>query len=107
MGIFKAHKAACPQKNGQAAMAAISVIVLVIPVVRSLFSYRWQIFRQLGWIANANLIALFANDMIPGGQNPHIIVSRVHLMETAATDAVKFPHGFISGIVFKNYRKNC
>ncbi|WP_249896921.1 hypothetical protein [Paenibacillus sp. PK3_47] len=54
---------------------------------------------QLLGITNANLVALFANDMIPGGHDAYgAVIMYIHFMETAASNAVKFPHGFISGI---------
>lgn len=56
----------------------------------SLFSHRRQGLLQLGLIAYTNLVALFANDMIPGGQNTQGMIKSYHLMETAATDAVIF-----------------
>lgn len=54
----------------------------------SLFSHRRHSLLQLGIITYTNLIALFANDMIPGGQNTQGMIRSYHLMETAATDAV-------------------
>lgn len=54
----------------------------------SLFSRCWNCLLQLGLITYTNLIALFANDMIPGGQNTQGMIRSYHLMETAATDAV-------------------
>lgn len=54
----------------------------------SLFSRRRNSLLQLGLIAYTNLIALFANDMIPGEQNTQGMTWSYHFMETAATDAV-------------------